>query len=80
LFKKKNFQTKYLVHQKYLLRQFNKEKNKGDFVIIHLNPDYFHTIQGLRNKANKPKYGLLKEAIEDDKIPFMKDVPGKGLT
>lgn len=51
LFKKKNFQSKYLVHQKYLFREFNKNRNKGDYLIINLNPDIFHTIQFLRSNA-----------------------------
>lgn len=77
LLKKKNFQTKYFVHQKYLFRQFNKNKNKGDFVIIHPNPDYFHQIMHLRRLSKNSKKSKLLNFINDDKIYFMRNIPGK---
>jgi hypothetical protein len=78
------------VHQKYLLREFNKQRNKGEFLVIHLNPDIFHTIQRIQSGAEEieggqePK-GYSPMELEDLKkyvsgeysIPFMENYKGK---
>lgn len=78
-----------MVHQKYLFRQINKDRNKGDYVIVNLNPDIFHTIQFLNSNAeivgsggNAANFNAVEKNELDkiqkgeSEIPFLKNVDG----
>lgn len=72
MLKKKSFQSKYLAHQKHLFRQFNKEKLEGDFLIIHLNPDYPYQV----HKMKYPEDVNVGNMINEKKPAFVQDIPG----
>jgi hypothetical protein len=73
-----------------LFRKFNKDERKGDFVIIHLNPDIFHTINeimGLAVRKSKGERMAERTALEiqalqlivegNSEIPFIPDFKGR---
>ena len=81
------------MHQKYLFREFNKERNKGDFVVIHLNPDILHTIQKIESAVEIIQNGGEPEFLSpveiDDvqkfidghfEIPFLDEYQGTRFT
>ena len=94
LFKKKSFQSDYLAKQKFLFRKFNKDERKGDFVILHLNPDIFHETNRIMELAGRFDRGEkmpdiitaleiceLKHIIQgESEIPFIPDFKGNILS
>lgn len=61
-----------MAHQKYLFRQFNKERLQGDFVVIQINSDFPYQM----HKIHNPPDENFRMEVENMPNQELKELPG----